>query len=44
MAGGEHAWDLITESDQAIASGLYLYTVKNSNTGNIKRGKFLVIK
>ena len=44
MSGGEHAWDLITESDQAIASGLYLFTVKNSNNGNIKRGKFLVIK
>ncbi|MBI9069982.1 MAG: hypothetical protein JEY94_00190 [Melioribacteraceae bacterium] len=44
MAGGEHAWDLITDSDQAIATGLYLFTVKNSETGKIKRGKFLVIK
>jgi hypothetical protein len=44
MSGGEHAWDLITESDQAIATGLYLFTVKNINSGNIKRGKFLVIK
>jgi hypothetical protein len=44
MSGGEHAWDLITESDQAIATGLYLFTVKNTNSGNIKRGKFLVIK
>lgn len=44
MSGGEHAWDLITESDQAIATGLYLFTVKNSKNGNIKRGKFLVIK
>ena len=44
MSGGEHAWDLVTENDQAIATGLYLFTVKNSNNGNIKRGKFLVIK
>jgi hypothetical protein len=44
MSGGEHAWDLITRDDQAIATGLYLYTVKNLNSGNIKRGKFLVIK
>ncbi len=44
MSGGEHAWDLISEFDQAIATGLYLFTVKNSATGNIKRGKFLVIK
>ena len=44
MAGGEHAWDLITDHDQAIATGLYLYSVKNNRNGEIKRGKFLVIK
>jgi hypothetical protein len=44
MSGGEHAWDLITRNDQAIATGLYLFTVKNLNTGYIKKGKFLVIK
>ncbi len=44
MSGGEHAWDLITKKDQAIASGLYLYTVKNNQSGEIQRGKFLVIK
>lgn len=44
LAGGEHAWDLITRKDQAVATGLYLYTVKDKDTGNIQRGKFLVIK
>ena len=44
MTGGEDAWDLISDNDQAIATGLYLFTVKDSNTGNIKRGKFLIIK
>jgi hypothetical protein len=44
MSGGEHAWDLITSHDQAIATGLYLFTVKNLNTGYVKKGKFLVIK
>ena len=44
LAGGEHAWDLITKNDQAIATGLYLFTVKNSKTGFVKKGKFLVIK
>ena len=44
MAGGEHAWDLITRKDQAVASGLYLFTVKNKDNGNIQRGKFLIIK
>lgn len=44
MAGGEHAWDLVTDDDQAIATGLYLFSVKDHQTGDIKIGKFLVIK
>ncbi|MCX8009669.1 MAG: hypothetical protein N3A61_00820, partial [Ignavibacteria bacterium] len=44
LSGGEHAWDLITKNDQAIATGLYLFTVKDKANGKIKRGKFLVIK
>lgn len=44
LAGGEHAWDLITQRDQAVATGLYLFTVRNKDSGEIKRGKFLVIK
>lgn len=44
LSGGEHAWDLISQRDQAIATGLYLFTVKNKDTGEIKRGKFLIIK
>ena len=44
FAGGEHAWDLISGADQAVATGLYLYTVNNADTGEIQRGKFLVIK
>ena len=44
MSGGEHAWDLITDNDQAIATGLYLFSVKDSNTGEIKTGKFLIVK
>ncbi|MBN2279178.1 MAG: hypothetical protein JXQ65_01215 [Candidatus Marinimicrobia bacterium] len=44
FSGGEHAWDLITKWDQAIATGLYLFTVENLESGKIQRGKFLVIK
>ncbi|MCB2203970.1 hypothetical protein KQI65_04420 [bacterium] len=44
FAGGEHAWDLITDNDQATATGLYLYTVENIDSGEIKRGKFVIIK
>jgi hypothetical protein len=36
FAGGEHAWDLLTDNDQAIATGLYLFTVKNNRNGDIK--------
>jgi len=42
--GGEHAWDLVSEYDQAIATGLYVYTVKDHESGKIYNGKFLVIK
>ena len=44
FSGGEHAWDLITRNDQAIATGLYLFTVEDKSTGEVKRGKFLIIK
>ena len=44
FAGGEHAWDLITDNDQATATGLYLFTVENLDTGDMKRGKFVIIK
>jgi len=44
FAGGEHAWDLISKNDQAIASGLYLFTVENKADGSTQIGKFLVVK
>ena len=44
FSGGEHGWDLISSNDQAIATGLYLYTIKDEGTGKIYSGKFLVIK
>ncbi len=44
LTGGEHAWDIISKGDQAIASGLYLYTVKDRSNGDIQRGKFLIVK
>jgi hypothetical protein len=44
FAGGEHAWDLVSRNDQAIATGLYLFTVKDNDSGKIYHGKFLIIK
>ena len=44
QAGGEHAWDILSDSKQAISSGLYLFTVTNTENGKVKQGKFVVIK
>lgn len=44
MSGGEHAWDLITKYDQALATGLYLFTVKDLSNNSVKRGKFVIVK
>jgi hypothetical protein len=44
FSGGEEAWDLITDHDQAIATGLYLFSVKDLSNGDIKLGKFLIVK
>jgi hypothetical protein len=44
FAGGEHAWDLITKFDQAIATGMYLFSVKDDDSGETQTGKFVVIK
>jgi hypothetical protein len=44
FAGGEHAWDLVSKYDQALASGLYLFSVRDAATGDTQVGKFLIIK
>jgi hypothetical protein len=44
MATGEHAWDILSDEQQSLATGIYLFTVKDLSTGKIKQGKFAVIK
>jgi hypothetical protein len=44
FSGGEHAWDLVSSNDQALATGLYLFTVKDLDNGDILKGKFVIIK
>jgi hypothetical protein len=44
FSGGIHGWDLVTKADQAVATGLYFFTVEDKSTGEISRGKFVVIK
>ena len=42
--GGEHAWDLLSESGQSITQGLYLFSVKDMDTKEVQQGKFSVVK
>ena len=44
LSGGEHAWDLLSEANQNLTTGLYLYTVYDKESGKVQRGRFVVIK
>jgi hypothetical protein len=45
LSGAMFGWDLITRQGQAIATGLYLYSVEDHGPGNKRHvGKFLVVK
>ncbi|MEM1043893.1 MAG: hypothetical protein AAGI91_14860 [Bacteroidota bacterium] len=43
-AGGEHAWDILSENGLQIAGGLYLFSVRDLDTGETQTGKFVVIR
>ena len=44
FSGGEHAWDLLSSESQIIARGIYIFTVKDNDTGDTFKGKFAVLK
>ena len=44
LSGGMAAWDLISKSDQGVASGLYLFSVQDLDGGGTELGKFLILK
>lgn len=44
MSGGEHAWDLLSNTKATISTGVYLFTVKDKKTEHISVGKFAVLK
>lgn len=44
MSGGEHAWDLLSEANQNLSTGLYLFTVQDKESGVVQRGRFAIIK
>ncbi|WP_456408058.1 hypothetical protein [Caldithrix abyssi] len=41
---GYHDWNLTSSVGQAVASGIYMFSVKDLNNGNIQVGKFVIIK
>lgn len=44
QSGGEEAWDLISGKDQRLATGLYLFAVRDKQSGDIQQGKFVIIR
>jgi hypothetical protein len=44
LSGASFAWNLITAEGQAVASGLYLYSVEDLAGGGVSRGRFLIVK
>lgn len=44
IAGGEHSWDILSENGLSLAGGLYLFTVRDRDSGEVQRGKFVIIK
>jgi hypothetical protein len=41
---GQEPWDLLSDPVRAIATGLYVYVVQDLDTGEIQRGKLVIIK
>jgi len=41
---GQVAWDMLSEHTRALAPGLYVFAVENLDTGEIQRGKFVILK
>lgn len=44
IAGGEHSWDIQSDANQILTTGLYLFTVKDLNSGKVQTGKLVIIK
>jgi len=44
MSGATFGWDMITGQGQAIASGLYMWAVKDHDSGARQTGKVLIVK
>jgi len=43
-ASGMEPWDLLSKNNQIISAGVYLFSVKDHDSGDKKVGKFVIIK
>ena len=41
---GEITWNLLSDSNRALASGIYVFTVESKVTGGKQIGKFVLIR
>ncbi len=44
LSGATYAWNMITREGQAAATGLYIFSVEDLDSGKVSRGKFLIVK
>jgi hypothetical protein len=44
LSGRTFGWNMITRGGQAVATGLYMFSVEDKATGDRQRGKFLIVK
>ncbi len=44
VAGGVHAWDILSDNSLRLSSGLYLFSVRDLDTGEVQTGKFVILR
>lgn len=44
MAGGMHAWDVLSDNRLRLAPGLYLFSVHDRDTGHNQTGRFVILR
>ena len=44
FSGGEHAWDLLSDTKSDIQPGTYLVSVKDLKTNQVQTTKFVILK
>jgi hypothetical protein len=44
LAGGEHAWDLLSDSKQTVQAGIYLFNVTDLDRDRVFNGRFVIVR